>query len=74
MKEWDWEANEGLNPNEITCGSHKKVWWKCLICGKSWQARIVTRVKKFKQPGCRSCRAKIKYSKEGKQFDFNFEK
>ena len=24
MKEWDWEANEGLNPNEITCGSHKK--------------------------------------------------
>ena len=20
MKEWDWEANQGLNPKEIACG------------------------------------------------------
>ena len=24
MKEWDYEANDGLNPKEITIGSHKK--------------------------------------------------
>ena len=24
MKEWDWEANQDLNPKEITCGSQKK--------------------------------------------------
>ena len=73
-KEWNYEKNYPLQPEEFLPGSGKTVWWKCSICGKSWQARVVTRVKKFKQPGCRSCRAKIKYSKESKQFDFNFEK
>ena len=24
MKEWDYEANDGLNPKEITIGSHKR--------------------------------------------------
>ena len=24
MKEWDWDANVGLDPNKITYGSHKK--------------------------------------------------
>lgn len=32
MKEWDWEANNkaGLDPNKLTEGSNKKVWWICL--------------------------------------------
>ena len=53
MKEWDWEANEGLNPNEITCGSHKKVWWKCSKCGFERQAVVRFRVKGLgKCPHC----------------------
>ena len=24
MREWDWEANAGLNPNTLTYGSNKK--------------------------------------------------
>ena len=30
MAEWNWEKNNelGLNPNELTLGSNKKVWWK----------------------------------------------
>ena len=29
MKEWDYEKNIGYDPKELTCGSGKKVWWKC---------------------------------------------
>ena len=31
MIEWDSVKNEslGLDPASITCGSHKKAWWKC---------------------------------------------
>lgn len=28
-KEWDYEKNGNLNPNEVTYGSGKKVWWLC---------------------------------------------
>ncbi len=29
MKEWNWDKNKDLDPNKITYGSHKKVWWNC---------------------------------------------
>lgn len=29
VKEWDFDKNKDLNIDEITIGSHKKVWWKC---------------------------------------------
>ncbi|MBP3546849.1 MAG: hypothetical protein J6K16_06960 [Alphaproteobacteria bacterium] len=45
MKEWDWEANRDLNPKEITCGSQKKVWWKCSLCGYHWETTISHRAK-----------------------------
>lgn len=57
MKEWDWEANEGLNPNEITCGSHKKVWWKCSRCEHKWQTVIKDRG--LSHHGCPACSGKI---------------
>lgn len=28
MEEWNYNRNI-LNPNDLVCGSHKKVWWKC---------------------------------------------
>ena len=54
MREWDWEANEGLNPNEITCGSHKKVWWKCPKCGYKRQQAVT------KHKNCSICKEKTK--------------
>ena len=31
METWDWDKNNelGVFPDKITCGSNKKVWWKC---------------------------------------------
>ena len=42
MKEWHFEKNKGIIPNEITCGSHKKVWWLG-ECGHEWEAAVYSR-------------------------------
>ena len=36
LNEWDYERNK-IRPNEITLGTDKKVWWKC-INGHSYEA------------------------------------
>lgn len=53
MKEWDWEANADLDPNKITCGSQKKVWWRCSLCGHHWETTISHRAKDGRScPNC----------------------
>lgn len=51
-KEWDYEKNGGLRPEDVSCGSTKKVWWmqfiKNPVTGKmmksEWKASIANRV------------------------------
>jgi superfamily II DNA or RNA helicase len=43
--EWDYEANAGLTPDQLTPGSNKKVHWKCRDFGHSWQAQISERTR-----------------------------
>lgn len=43
-KEWDYEKNGDLLPENIVAYSSKKVWWKCKICGNSWFISPVSRV------------------------------
>ena len=45
MAEWDYDKNEneGLNPFELTLGSHETAWWKCCVCGHEWPAKIYSR-------------------------------
>lgn len=42
-KEWNYEKNNGLKPEDITYGSSKKVWWICSK-GHEWQATPAHRV------------------------------
>lgn len=51
MKEFDWEANEGIDPSKISHGSNKKVWWKCLK-GHKWEAIVRNRVRGYNCPYC----------------------
>ena len=53
LKEWDYEKNNklGIFPNEVTCGSDKKVWWKCSK-GHSWNTRISHRSNGIGCPIC----------------------
>lgn len=40
--EWHPTKNGHLHPFDVTCGSHKKVWWKCSE-GHEWEAIISSR-------------------------------
>ena len=52
MAAWDYEKNGELNPAELTCGSKKKVWWKCPK-GHSYQQII--HKKTSRNFGCPVC-------------------
>lgn len=41
-EEWNYEKNGDLKPNNVLCGSNKKVWWKCKK-GHEWEATISKR-------------------------------
>ena len=41
-KEWNYEKNGDLKPENFTANSHIKVWWKCEH-GHEWQAIIASR-------------------------------
>lgn len=51
MKEWDWERNTGIKPDEIPCNRQKKVWWKDSL-GHSWKATTSNRIR---GTGCIYC-------------------
>ena len=61
VKEWDFEKNTE-NPNEISPGSNKKVWWRCNK-GHSYQAWITDRTGRRKT-GCPYCHGKRKLDVE----------
>ena len=42
MSEWNCEKNIEFSPSQLTLGSHKEVWWKC-IRGHEQQATIYSR-------------------------------
>ena len=44
MVEWNWEKNSelGFNPQTLTLGNRKKVWWTCTK-GHEWQTSVVHR-------------------------------
>ena len=42
LAEWNWERNTNFDPSQLTLGSGKKVWWKC-VKAHEWQATIGSR-------------------------------
>ena len=52
-KEWDYEKNSPITPDNVDFGSGTKYWWKCLKCGYSFQATPNSRT--YKGTGCPSC-------------------
>jgi len=58
-KEWNYERNKKIMPENVTYGSSKKVWWICNK-GHEWKANIRSRT--GRGDGCPQC----KYKNEGK--------
>jgi G:T-mismatch repair DNA endonuclease (very short patch repair protein) len=72
-KQWHYELNVPLKPNEISFGSNTVVWW---ICEEKheWQQTVGERVRTT--IGCRTCYTKenslaVKYPEIAKQWDYN---
>lgn len=54
-REWDTKKNSSLRPNDVTPGSGKIVWWRCLKnAAHQWQAPVRVRVPP-KQTACPFC-------------------
>ena len=51
-KEWDYEKNAPLTPDNIARAANRKVWWKCPK-GHSWEASINNRASNSR--GCPFC-------------------
>lgn len=53
VKEWNYEKNGDLLPENVIAGSGKKVWWKCEK-GHEWKTSVCARTGK-KKVGCPHC-------------------
>lgn len=53
IKEWHPVNNKNVKLNSFTCGSNKKVWWKCDVADDhEWEARINHRINGVGCPYC----------------------
>lgn len=60
-KEWNYDKNDELKPDEVLTQSNKKVWWKCNNCGNEWETTISNRTGiKNNCPYCCNLPKKIK--------------
>ena len=55
IRQWDYEKNNGLTPQEVTAGSQKKVYWICEK-GHSFDMDIRSRTKGQGCPYCNNRR------------------
>lgn len=54
MKEWDYERNKDIVPENYSKGSGRKVYWRCPICDNSFQREIRDHVQETaKCPKCK---------------------
>jgi hypothetical protein len=53
MKDWDFDANQDLNPAELLIGSNKTAAWVCHLCNNKWKTGIYHRA--INGSGCRKC-------------------
>ena len=56
VEEWDCNKNGTLDPNNISYGSAKSVWWKCKKCGHKFKVSVN---KRSHGSGCPACTGKI---------------
>lgn len=68
MNEWNYGRNSNINPENLSVGTNKKVWW---ICEKrhEWQATVSNR-SKARNTGCPFCDSERKTSMPEKTIVF----
>lgn len=61
-KEWNFTKNKTLIPENISFGSNKRVWWKCLTCGYEWMTSPLHRSWGTNCPNCKESRGEKRIS------------
>ncbi|MBO5005058.1 MAG: zinc-ribbon domain-containing protein [Clostridia bacterium] len=61
MKEWHYIKNNGLNPDNISSGSDKKVWWICSK-GHEWETQVKNRTRGTGCPYCSNQKVLVGYN------------
>jgi len=56
--EFDVDKNSPLTPSTVIAGSERRLWWKCSVCGHSWQASANNRSNQSNPSGCPTCARK----------------
>ena len=51
--EWDYDKNGNKRPEQTPAQSGRKVWWKCSLCGHTWEAAPAMRT--GQETGCPNC-------------------
>ena len=54
VREFDAVKNEGLRPEDLSPGSHRKVWWRCAL-GHEWLTSPNQRILRGKICNCPKC-------------------
>ena len=54
-REWHPYKNGELHPTDVITGTHKKIWWKCAVCGNEWKTTLNSRLD---GKGCPKCAKK----------------
>lgn len=61
--QWDYERNGALTPDDVSYGSNRIVWWKCPLCGHSYQKKIANRTapakRKTESEKCPICLGRV---------------
>ena len=55
-KEWNYDKNDGLTPENVTANNNKKVWWRCRTCGNEWETLVSIRSGGSQCPYCSGIR------------------
>ena len=56
-KEWDYERNKDILPENYSKGSGKRVYWRCSICDNSFQREIRDHVQETAK--CPKCKGEL---------------
>ena len=60
-RDWDYSKNGVIHPEMLKSAQQIRVQWKCIYCGREWEAYVNNRTSKLTshRAGCKSCNRKI---------------
>lgn len=68
QEEFDFEKNEGVDPYQLSSGSHIRLWWKCSTCSFSWESLLHNRTNDRGCPSCAATRTESKGERRCREF------